>query len=57
LIEAAAEDSQMITLAASMFELGNIANGSAELGETLFFAIGAIVAMLVLYGLAKQRRL
>jgi len=47
----------MITLAASMFDLGNIANGSAELGETLFFAIGAIVAMLVVYGLAKQGRL
>ena len=47
----------MITLAASMFDLGNIANGSAELGETLFFVVGTVLAMLVVYGLAKQRRL
>jgi uncharacterized membrane protein YtjA (UPF0391 family) len=47
----------MITLAASMFDLSGIANGAADIGETLFFAIAALVAMLVVYGLAKQRRL
>lgn len=46
----------MITLAASMFDL-SAANGAAEIGEALFFAIGALVATLVVYGLAKQRRL
>jgi len=47
----------MITLAASMFDLSGIATGAADIGETLFFAVGALVAMLVVYGLAKQRRL
>jgi uncharacterized membrane protein YtjA (UPF0391 family) len=47
----------MITLAASMFDLSGIANGAADIGETLFFLIGALVATLVVYGLAKQRRL
>ena len=47
----------MITLAASMFDLAGIATGSAELGETLFFAVGALVAALVVYGIAKQRLL
>ena len=47
----------MITLAASMFDLAGIANGSAEIGETLFLVVGALVATLVVYGLAKQRRL
>ena len=45
----------MITLAASMFEIPGIAFGAAQLGETLFFAIAGVVAMLVVYGLAKQR--
>ena len=45
----------MITLAASMFDIPGIANGAAEIGEALFFAIGALVATLVVYGLAKQR--
>ena len=47
----------MITLAASMFDLTGFANGAAEIGETLFFTIGALLATLVVYGLAKQRRL
>ena len=47
----------MITLAASMFDLSGIANSAADIGETLFFAIGALVATLVVYGVAKQRRL
>ena len=47
----------MITLAASMFDLSGIADGAADVGETLFFLIGALVATLVVYGLAKQRRL
>lgn len=46
----------MITLAASMFDLGGIATGAAEIGEMLFLAIGALVATLVIYGLVKQRR-
>lgn len=46
----------MITLAASMFDIPGITTGAAQLGETLFFAIGTVVAMLVVYGLAKQRR-
>ena len=47
----------MITLAASMFDLAGIANGAAEIGETLFFVVGTLVVTLVVYGLAKQRRL
>ena len=47
----------MIALAASMFDLSGVATGAAEIGETLFFAIGALVATLVIYGLAKQRQL
>ena len=47
----------MITLAASMFDLSGIANGGADIGETLFFVMGALVATLLIYGLAKQRRM
>jgi hypothetical protein len=47
----------MITLAASMFDLSGIANSAVDIGETLFFVIGALVATLVVYGLAKRRRL
>ncbi len=47
----------MITFAASMFDLPGVAHGATEIGETLFFVIGALVATLVAYGLAKQRRL
>lgn len=47
----------MITLAASMFDLSGVANGAADIAETLFLLIGALVATLVVYGLAKQRRL
>lgn len=45
----------MITLATSMFDIPGVATGAAQIGETLFFVIGAVVAMLVVYGLAKQR--
>ena len=45
----------MITLAASMFDIAGIANGAAEIGEALFVAVVALVAALVVYGLAKQR--
>jgi hypothetical protein len=45
----------MITLAASMFDIEGIATGAAQIGETLFLAVGALVATLVVYGLAKQR--
>lgn len=47
----------MIALAASLFDLSGVATGAAEIGETLFFSVGALVATLVVYGLAKQRRL
>lgn len=46
----------MITLAASMFDLSGIATGAAEIGETVFFSVAGLVAMLVIYGFAKQRR-
>lgn len=47
----------MITLAASMFDLNGIGNSSADIGATLFLAVGALIATLIVYGLAKQRRL
>ena len=47
----------MIALAASMFDVSGIATGAAAIGEALFFSIGGLVATLVVYGLAKQRRL
>jgi hypothetical protein len=46
----------MIVLASSMFDLTGVANGATEIGETLFLAVAALVATLVAYGLAKQRR-
>ena len=46
----------MITLAASMFDVNNLAQGSAQIGETLFLAIGAVVAALALYGVLRHRR-
>lgn len=46
----------MITLAASMFEVANVGTGAADIGETLFLVIGAVIASFVIYGLAKQRR-
>lgn len=45
----------MITLAASMFDIAEIANGAAAIGEVLFVAIGTLVATLIVYGLARQR--
>lgn len=33
----------MIMLAASMFDLSEVANGATEIGETLFFLVGALV--------------
>jgi hypothetical protein len=45
----------MITLAASMFDIAGIATGAAQIGEALFVAVGALVATLVVYGLARQR--
>ena len=46
----------MITLAASMFDLSGIANGAADIGRNACSSlIGALVATLVVYGLAKQR--
>ena len=47
----------MITLAASMFDLTGIGNSAADIGATLFVAIAAVIATLVVYGLAKQRGL
>jgi hypothetical protein len=47
----------MITLAASMFDLSGIANSAVDIGATLFFVIGALVAAPVVYFLRKQRRL
>lgn len=43
-------------LAASMFDLSGVGNGAAEIGETLFFVVGALVAALAVYGLARERR-
>jgi hypothetical protein len=45
----------MITLAASMFDVQGIAYSAADLGETLFLVIGALVLSLAVYGLAKRR--
>jgi hypothetical protein len=47
----------MIALAASLFDLPGIATGAGQIGEMLFLSVGALVATLVVYGLAKQRRL
>ena len=45
----------MITLAASMFDVPAIAANAVDLGETLFLVIGALVAVLGTYGLARRR--
>ncbi|HVE50516.1 MAG TPA: hypothetical protein VNG69_12990 [Casimicrobiaceae bacterium] len=46
----------MITLAASMFDLPGIATGAAQIGDTVFLSVAALVAMLVIYGFVKHRR-
>jgi hypothetical protein len=46
----------MITLAASMFDVTGIATNSVDLGETLFLVVGALVAMLGMYHVARRSR-
>ena len=45
----------MITLAASMFDIAEFTNGAAAIGEALFLAIGTLVAVLLVYSLARHR--
>lgn len=45
----------MITLAASIFDVPGIAANSVDLGETLFLVVGALVATLGVYRVARGR--
>lgn len=45
----------MITLAASMFDVSGLATNAVDLGELLFLMVGALVATLGLYRVARGR--